>query len=173
VQYRQATKRDIESIAIVHAESWRRNYRGAYSDAFLDGPVFEDRRAVWTERLTQANALHETIVAEQHGSIVGFVHTVLDDHPVWGALVDNLHVVPTVKRQGVGRQLMAQSAAAVLARGTNERLYLMVLQANTSAQAFYAAVGGECVGRETSEARGGGTIVGLRYVWPLPSVLLC
>jgi hypothetical protein len=34
MHYRSATERDIESIAALHAESWRRNYRGAYLDAF-------------------------------------------------------------------------------------------------------------------------------------------
>jgi ribosomal protein S18 acetylase RimI-like enzyme len=100
------------------------------------------------------------------------VHTVLDDHPVWGALVNNLHVIPAVKRQGVGRQLLAQSASAVLVRGTNKRICLMVLESNTSAQAFYAALAGECAGSEISDAHGGGTIVGLDYLWPDPSVLL-
>jgi hypothetical protein len=55
VQYRPATERDIAAIAALHADSWRRNYRGAYSDEFLDRDVFEDRRAVWSERLTQPN----------------------------------------------------------------------------------------------------------------------
>jgi hypothetical protein len=28
----------------LHADSWRRHYRGAYADAFLDGDVLADRR---------------------------------------------------------------------------------------------------------------------------------
>jgi ribosomal protein S18 acetylase RimI-like enzyme len=131
------------------------------------------KTAVWTERLRHQNPAHKTVVAEERGALVGFVHTILDDHPVWRALVDNLHVAAAVKRQGIGRELLARSASAVLARGTNKRLYLMVLETNTYAQAFYSAAGGECVGSETSDARGGGsTVVGLRYVWRDPSVLL-
>ena len=172
VEYRRAKKQDIEPIAAIHADSWRRNYRGAYLDAFLDGDVFDDRRAVWTERLKQPNPLHDTVVAEWHGKIVGFVHMILDDDPVWGALLDNLHVTPEIQRRGVGTQLMARSATAVMARGTHKRLYLMVLEGNAAAQEFYKARGGECVGSEASEPAGGGSIVGLRYVWTDPSVLL-
>ena len=172
VKYRPASEHDIEPIAAIHADSWRRNYRGAYSDAFLDGDVVHDRRAVWTERLKQPNPLHDTVVAERQGKIVGFVHTILDHDPVWGALLDNLHVAQQVKRRGVGTQLMARSAAAVMARGTRKSLYLMVLEGNASAQAFYRARGGECVGSEVSQPAGGGSIVGLRYVWTDPSVLL-
>lgn len=172
VEYRRAGGHDIEPIAAIHADSWRRNYRGAYSDAFLDGAVFEDRREVWADRLSHPDPLHETVVAERHGEIVGFVHTILDHDPVWGALLDNLHVTPAVKRSGVGTQLMARSAAAVLSRGVHKRLYLMVLDGNTPAQAFYKARGGECVGSEVSEPAGGGSIIGLRYAWADPSVLL-
>ena len=172
MECRQASVRDIEAITALHAESWRQNYRGAYSDAFLDGDVFSDRRAVWTERLHQPGPREETVVAELRGEIVGFVHTILDHDPVWGALLDNLHVAQDVKRKGVGTQLMALSASAVMARGTNKRLYLIVLEANLPAQAFYRARGGECVGREESEAPGGGSVVGLQYAWTDPSVLL-
>ena len=172
MEYRRASAQDIEAIAALHADSWRKNYRGAYSDAFLDGDVFADRRAVWTERLHQPGAREETVVAELGGAIIGFVHTILDDDPVWGALLDNLHVAHDVKRSGVGTRLMALSAAAVLARGANKRLYLSVLEANLPAQAFYQARGGECVGREVFDAPGGGSVVALQYAWTDPSVLL-
>ena len=67
---------------------------------------------------------------------------------------------------------MARSAAAVMACGTHKRLHLMVLDENAPAQAFYRARGGQCVGRVVSEPAGGGTIIGLRYVWTDPAVLL-
>lgn len=47
--FREATSADIEGIANLHATSWRFAYRGSYSDAYLDGPVFEERRQVWTD----------------------------------------------------------------------------------------------------------------------------
>lgn len=172
MEYRRASERDIEPIAAIHADSWRRNYRGAFADTFLDGDVLDDRRAVWTERLTRPTPHQDTVVAERQGEIVGFVHTILDHDPVWGAFLDNLHVVHDVQRGGVGTGLMARSAEAVLAQGTRTGLYLLVLEANTSAQKFYAARGGECVGSEVTEPPGGGTVVGLRYAWPDPAVLL-
>lgn len=172
MEFRDATQHDIEAIAALHAESWRRHYRGAYSDEFLDGEVFEDRRAVWTERLTRSSPLDRTAVAEHEGVIAGFVHTILDHDPVWGALLDNLHVAPQQHRRGVGAQLMARSAAAVLSRAESAGLYLWVLDSNRAAQAFYQAQGGECVGPEVSEPPGGGRIVAFRYVWRDPSALL-
>ncbi|TQS39512.1 GNAT family N-acetyltransferase [Cryptosporangium phraense] len=48
---RPATAADAPAIARLHADSWRRHYRGAYADSFLDGDVLADRRAVWESRL--------------------------------------------------------------------------------------------------------------------------
>lgn len=63
--------------------------------------------------MTHPSAGDDTVVAEQRGSIIGFVHTILDHDPVLGALLDNLHVAQGVKRTGIGTQLMAHPAFAV------------------------------------------------------------
>src|SRR4051812_46014791 len=33
IEYRRAKLDDVDGIAALHADSWRRNYRGAYSDS--------------------------------------------------------------------------------------------------------------------------------------------
>src|SRR5213592_3783401 len=63
-QFRLAGPADAEAVANLHADSWRRHYRGAYSDAFLDGDVVADRLAVWTERLREPDPRRCTILAE-------------------------------------------------------------------------------------------------------------
>jgi ribosomal protein S18 acetylase RimI-like enzyme len=173
MQYREATADDVEAIARLHADSWRQHYRGAFSDAFLDGPVVGERRTVWAERLTLPPSSRYTVVAEHDGVVVGFAHTVFDDDPVWGALLDNLHVVHDLKRQGVGRCLMAESAHVVVERRPGSGLYLWVLQQNIAAQAFYDAIGGTRVGEGATEPPGGGTAPTYRYAWPDPAALVC
>jgi GNAT superfamily N-acetyltransferase len=172
VRLRPAVPSDAGRIAALHADSWRRHYRGAFSDAYLDGDVVADRRAVWTQRLDAADPSLATVVAEDRGALVGFAHTVLDEDPGWGALVDNLHVVNSAQGRGIGTLLMAWSAGVVLGRGQTARLHLWVLEDNVAAQRFYEARGGRPVEREASEPPGGGTIVGIRYVWPDPTTLL-
>jgi len=171
MRYRQATAEDADAIAQLHADSWRRTYRGAFSDEFLDGPVVGERRTVWAERLSRPAAPTYTVVADDDGVVVGFAHTVFDDDPVWGALLDNLHVVHGLKRQGVGRRLMARSAQAVVEREARSGLYLWVLQQNITAQAFYEAIGGDRVGEGVSHPPGGGTAPTFRYAWPDPAAL--
>jgi GNAT superfamily N-acetyltransferase len=173
VTYRHAIARDVEAIAALHADSWQRNYRGAYSDAFLDGDVVADRLSVWTNRFGRpATGDYCTILAEQDDTVVGLAHTIFDYDPEWGALLDNLHVRHDLKGLGIGTRLMAETARAVIDRRSRSGLYLWVLEGNKAAQAFYDARGGRCVGREASEPPGGGTVIGLRYVWPDPSVLI-
>ena len=171
-RYRAATVRDADAIAALHADSWRRNYRGAYADAYLDGDVFADRRTVWTERLGEMSTGRRTIVAEADGALVGFVHVVLDDDPVWGALLDNLHVTHDHQRHGIGAGLMTEAARLIAEATPATRLYLWVLEQNQPAQAFYEFLGASRVGRELVQPPGGdrsrlsvGAPAKLRYAW--------
>ena len=169
---------DAEAVARLHADSWRRHYRGAYSDAFLDGDVEADRRSAWSERLADTNARCSTILAEDDRALIGFVHVVFDADPGWGALIDNLHVAAARQRGGVGTTLMAAAAAAVIERPGSGGLYLWVLEQNVAAQGFYSARGGRPAERLPVDAPGGiaerlnGSPLKLRYAWPEPAVLL-
>ncbi|WP_063763821.1 GNAT family N-acetyltransferase [Actinoplanes subtropicus] len=162
---------DAGRIAALHADSWRRHYRGAYADAYLDGDLLADRRAVWSSRLATAEGTR-TIVAERDGDVVGFVHVVLDADPRWGSLVDNLHVSHAEHRSGIGSRLMGHAARAVLAGAGSPALYLWVLRQNTRAQAFYRASGGTPVETGIAAAPNGdpalltGTPEKLRMSWP-------
>jgi ribosomal protein S18 acetylase RimI-like enzyme len=174
--FRLAGPADAEAVAGLHAESWRRHYRGAYSDAFLDGEVLADRLAVWSERLREPDPRRCTILAED-GGLVGFANTVFAEDAAWGALLDNLHVADGHRRRGVGSRLLALTAEAVRDRPERSGLYLWVLEQNVQAQAFYRSCGGRCVGREPATPPGGiaGRLAGsparLRYAWPHPVAL--
>jgi ribosomal protein S18 acetylase RimI-like enzyme len=164
---------DAAAIAGLHADSWRRNYRGAYTDAFLDGDVFANRLTVWTDRLTQTEPNHSTIAAEEDGTVIGFAHTILDVDPTLGALLENLHVTHDLKRRGIGSRLTEQAAQALIDRRPSTGLYLTVLEQNKVAQAFYDARGGISIGRKLAGPfPGGGNAFVLTYVWPDPSELI-
>ena len=172
-----ASQADAGRIAALHADSWRRHYRGAYADAYLDGDLLTDRRTVWSSRLAAPEGTR-TIVAERDGDLVGFVHVVFDADPRWGSLVDNLHVAHGDHRAGLGTQLMGHAARAVLAEAGTPALYLWVLEQNTRAQAFYRAAGGTPVETGVAAAPGGdpallnGTPGKFRMSWPDATHLL-
>ena len=162
-RFRLAGPADAKAVDNLHADSWRRHYRGGYYDAFLDGDVFADRVAVWTDRLREPDPRRCTILAED-GSLVGFANTLLDDDPTWGALFDNLHVAEGHKRRGIASRLLAVTAEAVIERPERTGLYLWVLEQNLDAQAFYEARGGRCVGRDLVSPPGGIAGVVLRHL---------
>jgi GNAT superfamily N-acetyltransferase len=169
-QFRLAVPTDVAAVAQLHADSWRRHYRGAY--------VLADRLAVWAERLERPDPRRRTILAEQDGSLVGFANTFLDDDPAWGALLDNLHVADGHKRRGIGSRLLALTAEAVLQLSRPTGVYLWVLENNVEAQAFYEARGGRCSRRHPVSPPGGiatrvaGSPKKLRYAWCDPAVLV-
>jgi ribosomal protein S18 acetylase RimI-like enzyme len=173
---RSAVAGDAGEVADLHAASWRRHYRGAYSDFYLDGDLHADRLAVWTERLRLQDAAF-TFVAEQGGPLVGFVHVELDADQVWGALVDNLHVTHDAQGLGIGTRLLVAAARRVVERRFASAMHLWVLEQNTKAQAFYRARGGQFAERAPVPPPGGdprnlvGQPYGIRVVWPDPARL--
>jgi ribosomal protein S18 acetylase RimI-like enzyme len=166
MDYREATASDAHGIARLHAESWRRNYRGAFSDAFLDGPVIDDRTAVWTDRLSRPRSDQYTVVADADGRVAGFAHVIFDADLTWGSVLDNLHVDHAYNRQGVGAALMAQTSGVLVRRSAPTGFYLWVLEQNVAAQGFYRAQGGSCVERALAGPfPGGGHAFSLRFAW--------
>ena len=178
LRFRSAEAGDAAAVARLHADSWRRHYRGAFSDSFLDGDVAGYLLARWTAQLGAPDPRARTIVAELDGEVAGLAHTRLGDDAAWGALLDNLHVSSERKRLGIGTRLMALTARAVLDSSPGSGLYLWVLEQNAGARAFYTARGGRCV--ETAEVsppggdptRLNGRPRSQRLVWPDPSRLL-
>ena|ERR1700733_10709261 len=173
VQYREATEDDAGAIAALHSDSWRRHYRGAFLDSYLDGDILPERLEVWTCRLSTPRSNQFTVCADLGGETMGFAHTIFGSDPKWGALLDNLHVRSDHKRRGIGTELLAQTARALVRTRPSEGLHLWVLDQNIAAQAFYDARGGMRV--ETTlrgPFPGGGTSVGHRYFWADPRHLV-
>jgi hypothetical protein len=93
LRFRTADAGDAEQIAVLHTDSWRRHYRGAYADSFLDGDITTDRRTVWSSRLA-APAGTVTILAELADRPVGFIHVVFDHDPSPGGDPTRLNGTP-------------------------------------------------------------------------------
>jgi ribosomal protein S18 acetylase RimI-like enzyme len=173
IRYRETTENDAGAIAALHADSWRRHYRGAYLDEYLDGDIVADRLEVWTSRLAPPRFNQCTVCADTDSNIIGFAHLVFDEHPKWGALLDNLHVRSSFKGHGIGTRLLSESATELIRYRPSQALYLWVLDQNAAARSFYDDRGGTEVGSMLrGPFPGGGRAVGHRYWWPEPSRLI-
>ena len=163
---RDATSDDVEAIAALHTANWRETYAGILDPAYLAGPVEDDRRAVWHERLTSPSPDLEVIVSSAGGGIVGFASLFHEREPGWGGFVDNLHSAATVRGQGVGKALLVEAASRVAARDPNKGLYLWVFERNEAAIGFYRALGADIAERLISDWDKAPDEVRYRMHWP-------
>lgn len=171
MQLREATSNDVIGIANLHAKNWQQNYRGAFSDAFLDNDVVGERLEVWTKRFRTANSNQLVTLADDRGKILGFVCIFLADHEAYGTLLDNLHVASSAQNLGIGTRLMASVAKKCSMVDPDSGIYLWVLQQNKKAIDFYEALGGNFIELVEGIEVGNQKVLKCRYFWPKPSVL--
>jgi GNAT superfamily N-acetyltransferase len=140
--YRPATIDDAAAIADLHARSWRATYRGAYSDAYLDGPVAEERLATWTARLEDPLPNQFVVVAEDDGAVVGFACAYGAEDEQLGSFLDNIHTDPARHNQGIGTGLFSAIVDWCRTHHAVHGLHLKVLDRNHNARRFYERRGG-------------------------------
>lgn len=155
---------DAAAIAAVHTLSWRSAYRGHLPDAFLDGDLAAEHVAGWTRRFAGRAGTLTVVARGPDGALAGFAHTMIDHDPRLGSFLDNLHVRPELRRHGIGRRLLAETAARLRDAGASGGLYLDVIETNEPARAFYAALGGVEAGRGT-ESFGDREVPVVKYAW--------
>jgi ribosomal protein S18 acetylase RimI-like enzyme len=170
MHFREATPTDADAIALLHAENWRRAYRGAYSDDYLDGPVYDDRRNVWRDRYdTPRDDMYTALAEDDDGTLVGFACSFApgvpeNDDQGWGVLLDNLHVAAAAEGGSIGRRLVAASALWAERTYPDAGFYLWVLEDNARARPFYEHIGATNEGLHLMPSPGG-EVRSLRYVW--------
>jgi ribosomal protein S18 acetylase RimI-like enzyme len=161
----EAGPADWPSVAAIHTASWQSAYRGIYPDSYLDGEAAEERRAFWQQALAAIDPEHDAVfLAEAEGAAIGFV-CIRRRAESAGPLLDNLHVLPGRKGEGIGRRLMAAAAAWLVEKEPEAPLQLVVWADNAAARAFYARLGGREVERFEAPTPGGGSAPELRVRW--------
>lgn len=130
----------------MHVRSWRDGYRGLIEGGVLD----RLDPASFAARYRFGGGPPVTVVAEEDGTIVGFVtyRAGRETAPSVGAL-EALYVAPDVWGRGVGRALVAHARGQMAAGGCT-RAGLWVLVGNRRAERFYRADGWVPDGRTRS-----------------------
>jgi ribosomal protein S18 acetylase RimI-like enzyme len=170
--YRAANFLDYEAIAKLHAESWRKTYRGIFTDEFLDGKVEQDRIDTWYTRLQFPKDNQFVTVATQQDRILGFGCIYLNDNPIYGTLLDNLHVAPDLHMSGIGKQLMKACAKYISEKCASNKMYLWVYELNTNARRMYEHLGAAHMETIVKVHTDQSTARACRYYWEDVSILL-
>lgn len=170
--YRTATPADIQAIAELQADSWRRTYSGIYRDDFLDGDLLGNRMSVWRERLEDPQSNQFVLLATAGDDLVGFICAFGAYNPRWGSKIDNVQVARTHQRAGIGTELMRRAAVWLGSSQGDRGVFLWVAENNHKARRFYERLGARSA--ETVEGEdppGSGISRGCRCVWSDPAAL--
>lgn len=162
--FRQAKHEDAQHIAQLHTVSWQQNYRGTFSDYYLDHEVLPNRIQVWQERLENPAQNQHVLIVEEEGELLGFVCAYLDENETYGTYLDNLHVSSKAQGRGLGTQLMGKLANQISNHST-KGLYLWVIEGNNLAIAFYNRLNGKALDSVEADDIGDASFIKIRYVW--------
>ena len=169
---RHANLADAESIAELHAASWRSTYAAALDAAYLTKVAPSERRQVWTERLESPKSNQFVLVAEIQDSIAGFACAFANHHKAWGSYLENLHVSPAWQGKGIGRALLVQAAQCCDSQSPGVGLYLSVNQDNRQAQGFYLHLGASNSEPGVWNAPEGSKVPTFWFTWSSASTLV-
>ncbi|WFU85093.1 GNAT family N-acetyltransferase [Bradyrhizobium sp. CIAT3101] len=142
-------------------------YRGILPDAFLDRGLDDNRARRWGGIFDRMAPRDRLLIATRENSAAGFISgwttPATDCEPGFDLHVDNLHVRPDLRGQGLGVAMMQSLSRRQTADGS-VRAYLWVLDGNEPAHRFYARLGGRVSDWRQIEL--GGTMIGeTRIVW--------
>lgn len=165
ISFRNACIEDHARIAALHAQSWQQNYRGTFSDNFLNAEVHRERLAVWEERLLLPSENQYVVLAEEDGMLLGFCCAYMDESNRYGSYLDNLHVSSKANGRGLGTLLMQKLAEEINRRHGMDKLYLWVLDTNEAAIDFYERLKGRREATIKADDIGDTEFWKVRYVW--------
>ena len=169
---REAQFTDHLAIAKLHADNWRQYYRGILSDHYLDNEVEKDRLDTWYKRFASPAPNQQVIVAINNNEIVGFGCLFLDDDPVFGSLLDNLHVSTKQQKTGTGKLLMQECAKKIVELAKMKKIYLWAYEQNIHARQVYEHLRGRNFEVVETRTEDGTPRRVCRYTWDDVSSLL-
>ncbi len=167
LNFRLANPSDLKNIARLHARSWQTAYKNVLSEDFLENEVERERLQYWKKKFDPAQRADNqwVLLAEKDGELLGFICVIGNENKDYGSLIDNLHVRPDTKGQGIGRQLLEKGLTHIRENFPDKGAYLWVFKNNQPAVNFYERAGGLCAELTVTENPDGGKGEVWRMIW--------
>jgi GNAT superfamily N-acetyltransferase len=161
---RQACRDDLEGIARVSVDTWRRAYRGLLADSVLEGLRYAYQEDRHRRFLSEPQTRHLVAVEPITGEVVGFANGGPSRQPAlgFGGEIYELYVQNGFQSRGLGRQLFGAVGEGLKA-GARKSLIVWVLAANPN-RAFYERLGGRLVSQQPIRL-GGEVVQEVAYGW--------
>ena len=169
---RKACFTDAESIAEIHADSWRKTYQRALTERYLFDIVPGERSEVWKDRLDNPKPNQHVLVAESDNDLIGFVCAYAGEHGKWGSYLDNLHIGTRHQSKGIGKRLLIEAARWCAQQEPGSGMCLLVNQDNLRAQHFYQGLGAHNAQEGVWDAPDGSRVPTYWYVWDSLTVFI-
>jgi GNAT superfamily N-acetyltransferase len=168
VEIRTAVRADADAVAEVHTASWRSAYVSLFPAEYLDGPLFDEHRAVWRARPAPPRTGAAPFLAVEQDGVLGFVH--LEPRSGGRILIDNPHARPRHTGRGLGSLLLGHALGWVAAEHPGHDAYLEVLQGNSRAVAFHERHGGLRTASRVCSFEQGFELPEYEYTWPAAAI---
>ena len=132
VRLQRLTPQQIDAVGALARTVWQATYLALISQEQIDF-MLAGRYAADSIRTQVNDPRHAWWVAQQHNTLVGFAHAVIEGAD---CKLDKLYVHPDRQRQGIGRALLDAVRDWAHAQGAR-RLWLQVNRGNTQAISAY------------------------------------
>ncbi|SHO57347.1 GNAT family N-acetyltransferase [Vibrio quintilis] len=139
---RVAEYSDYESIAKLHAQSWRMNYQGVMDAVYLRDEVDEERSLIWQTRLINPPINQHVVLAEEGNQLCGFICAFGNHDFDKGSIIESLHVAPEYQGKGLAKLLIREATEWIQHYFPDTGVYLEVTEENIKAIQFYDHLGG-------------------------------
>lgn len=156
----EAGPSDADTVAAIHARSWRSAYRGFAPDDWLDSPDLEpSAQRYWRDTFASVAPGMRTWLAVEGSETLGFVNIAPrpaepkpdEEVPEGCGYLHHIHLLPEAIGRGIGALLFRHACEAMAALGFAEAV-LWVYGPNTRARGFYEAMGWRHDGTEAPHA---------------------
>ncbi|MFQ4141556.1 GNAT family N-acetyltransferase [Chlorogloeopsis sp. ULAP02] len=160
---REAEEIDIAAIAQVHVASWKSTYHGLIPASVIESYTVEHRETIWAKILAQGKTKTLVIADKNIFGFVNFGATRDSDKDIHQtAEINAIYLLASHWGRKLGKVVLEQAIQDILAQGFHE-ITLWVLDSNTRARRFYAALGFDPDGASKLDVRGDASLTELRY----------
>lgn len=133
---RKAAEDDVEQIAEIVVEDWKKAYKGIIDDGWLDSMSVEQQYQKEMQRY------RDMMVAADGGEILGYAWNLIADDEASDCEIVALYVRYAKRNNGIGKALFQNSIDFFRASG-RKMMIIWCLKENYEARKFYEKMGGK------------------------------